>query len=358
MKKNSGRISEVMALMAVYIGGLVFFRTLNEMGNDTSLLEALPGGVVNLAIALAGIITGAGMAFVEFNVFPRIAHLSGRLYALARFSITTATIISGIAVVYMLFTKVYFGKSWPDVFYDTGVFLSTGTFWAAFIYLMLFSVILSVFKVIHYHVGPGTVFNFITGKYRVPQEEDRIFMFIDLKSSTTIAEQLGHVRYSRFLNTCFNDLNEIIEHHQAEIYQFVGDEAVLTWKTGENGENAKCIKLFYDFKKRLAQNRHLYVEKFGVFPEFKASVHAGLVSASEAQGGKRELLYHGDVLNICARILELCSRYKKDLLLSACVADWVRQSPEYTILHVEECMLRGKGEYTTVFEVRETERRQ
>lgn len=176
---------------------------------------------------------------------------------------------------------------------------------------MLFSITLNFFKVIHYHVGPGTVFNFITGKYRVPQEEDRIFMFIDLKSCTKIAEQLGHTRYSRFLNTCFNDLGEVIARHQAEIYQFVGDEAVLTWQTDVGSKNDRCIKIFYDFKKQLAQNQDLYLEKFGIFPEFKASVHAGLVSASEAQGSKRELLYHGDVLNICARILELCSRYRK-----------------------------------------------
>jgi adenylate cyclase len=354
MKKKSGKITEVIALMAVYIGGLILFRILNELGSDTSMMENLPEGMVNLTIALAGIVTGAGMAFIEFNVLPRIAHLPGRHYTVLRFLITTTTVICGIAFVQTLFAKVYFGKSWADTLIDTGRFLQTGIFWSSFIYLMLFSIILSLFKVVHYHIGPGTMLNFISGKYRIPQEQDRIFLFIDLKSSTTIAEQLGHARYSRFLNTCFNDLAEVIKLHQAEIYQFVGDEAVLTWRTDTDNKNAKCIKLFYDFKKRLAQNRELYLEKFGIFPEFKAAAHTGMVSASEAQGGKRELLYHGDVLNTCARILELCSRYKKELLLSESVADWIRQSPNYTIQHVEECILRGKEEYTSVFEVFET----
>lgn len=355
MQQKSGKISQVIILMAVYIGGLILFRILNELGSDSTMMENLPESMVNLAIALAGVFTGAGMAFIEFNVLPRIAHLPSRLYTLSRFLITTTTVITGIALVQTLFTKIYFGKTWPDTLADTVTFLQTGIFWSGFIYLMLFSIILNLFKVVHYHIGPGTMFNFITGKYRVPQEEDRIFMFIDLKSSTTIAEQLGHARYSRFLNTCFNDLSEVITLHQAEIYQFVGDEAVLTWRADAGNKNTKCIKLFYDFKKRLARNRELYLEKFGIFPEFKAAAHTGLVSASEAQGGKRELLYHGDVLNTCARILELCSRYKKELLVSESVANWIQQSPDYTIQHVEECILRGKEEYTSVFEVRQTQ---
>jgi adenylate cyclase len=355
MQTTSSKLSEVIIIMTIYIGGLVFFRILNELGTDASMLENLPNRAANMAIALAGVATGAGMAFIEFNVLPRIAHLPNGIYALSRFVITTATVIGCLIFVFLLFATVYFNTNLVDTLAATGTFLRSGIFWSTFIYLMLFSSILNLIKVVHFHIGPGTVFKFISGKYRVPQEEDRIFLFIDLKSSTTIAEQLGHARYSRFLNTCFNDLAEVIAVHQAEIYQFVGDEAVLTWRTGADKKNVNCIKLFYDFKKRLDRNREVYLEKFGIFPEFKAAAHTGMVSASEAQGVKRELLYHGDVLNTCARILELCSRYKKELLVSQSVASWLQQSPDYTVQHVEECILRGKEEYTSVFEVRQTQ---
>lgn len=45
--------------------------------------------------------------------------------------------------------------------------------------------------------GPGVPLGFLRGQYHRPKEEDRIFMFLDLKSSTTLAEQLGHLKYSR-----------------------------------------------------------------------------------------------------------------------------------------------------------------
>ncbi|MBK7107553.1 MAG: hypothetical protein IPH62_19990 [Ignavibacteriae bacterium] len=37
--------------------------------------------------------------------------------------------------------------------------------------------------------GQGILWKFITGKYLHPRQEERIFMFLDLKSATTIAEK-------------------------------------------------------------------------------------------------------------------------------------------------------------------------
>ncbi|HTM93239.1 MAG TPA: hypothetical protein VL095_12520, partial [Flavisolibacter sp.] len=44
---------------------------------------------------------------------------------------------------------------------------------------------------INHLLGEGVLWKFISGKYHQPREEERIFMFLDMKSSTTIAEQLG-----------------------------------------------------------------------------------------------------------------------------------------------------------------------
>jgi adenylate cyclase len=352
MKEVYNRVTELFALVVIYIVGLVFFRFLMFLGTvDTVWVDSVPPLILNLAVALNGLVVGIGMAFIEFRIFPRMVNLPTHTFMALRFLITITTITLGIAVVHHLFVMLYFGQSFGEAYMYTLRFMETGVFWALFIYLVFLSVILNIFKVVHHHIGPNAFVNYVTGKYRIPQEENRVFIFIDLKSSTSIAEQLGHVKYSRFLNTFFNDLTEIIARHQGEVYQFVGDEAVLTWRIGKDEQCQKCIQLFYDFKDKLYRNRSLYEEKFGVFPEFKASIHVGLVSASESQGRKRELVYHGDVLNTCARILELCSRLKKDLLLSEPVAQWIIDSPDYTIHPLDAIMLRGKGEYTSVFEV-------
>ena len=57
------------------------------------------------------------------------------------------------------------------------------------------------------------------GQYHKPREVERIFMFIDLKDSTTIAENLGNEAYSSFVTEYFNDLSDAINAFGGEIYQ-------------------------------------------------------------------------------------------------------------------------------------------
>ena len=47
--------------------------------------------------------------------------------------------------------------------------------------------------------GQGILVNFLVGKYHQPKVENRIFLFMDLKDSTSIAEKLGHIGYSLLL---------------------------------------------------------------------------------------------------------------------------------------------------------------
>lgn len=51
--------------------------------------------------------------------------------------------------------------------------------------------------------GQGALGNIIRGKYNTPKEEKRIFMFLDLNSSTSMAEQLGDETYHELLKDFF-----------------------------------------------------------------------------------------------------------------------------------------------------------
>jgi len=78
---------------------------------------------------------------------------------------------------------------------------------------------------------PGVLILLLMGRYDNPKEEERIFIFLDLKSSTTHAEKLGHVKYSKLIRDCFLHINYISVKYRAEIYQYVVDEIVLSWPT-------------------------------------------------------------------------------------------------------------------------------
>jgi adenylate cyclase len=65
--------------------------------------------------------------------------------------------------------------------------------------------------------GPGVFRNFLLGKYFHPSREERIFMFLDLRSSTTIAERLGEEQYIEFLREVIKISTAGILRHQGEI---------------------------------------------------------------------------------------------------------------------------------------------
>jgi adenylate cyclase len=96
--------------------------------------------------------------------------------------------------------------------------------------------------------GQANFWNIIRGKYNSPIEEKRIFMFLDINSSTTIAEQLGDEAYHALLKDFFADITAPILEHKGNIYQYVGDEVVIAWKIEEGKEDIHCLKCFFDMK--------------------------------------------------------------------------------------------------------------
>ena len=75
----------------------------------------------------------------------------------------------------------------------------------------------------------------LIGEYHKPKNENRIFIFLDINESTSIAEDLGHTRYFMMLRRFFRDITLPIMANDGEIYQYVGDEVVLNWSnTPEN----------------------------------------------------------------------------------------------------------------------------
>ncbi len=141
-------------------------------------------------------------------------------------------------------------------------------------------------------------------------------MFLDLRSSTTYAEQIGHEKFSEMIQDCFYDLAMVVEEHRAEIYQYVGDEAVLTWKMKNGLSDHNSLRAFFAFDDRLKSRSEYYREKYGFIPEFKAGLNGGEVMVAEVGEIKKEIAYHGDVLNTGARIQARCNFYGRNLLIS------------------------------------------
>ena len=157
-------------------------------------------------------------------------------------------------------------------------------------------------------------------KYLRPKDEERIFMFLDLKASTAIAEEIGHRRYFEFISDFITDATTPILNNHGEIYQYVGDQIVISWRMDKGQFDPHCIKCFFDIKNQIKQLSLKYQTKFDVVPAFKAGLHFGNVTVGEVGVIKKDLVFSGDVLNTAASIQSKCNEYHAELLISSDLA--------------------------------------
>ena len=64
---------------------------------------------------------------------------------------------------------------------------------------------------------------------------------------------------------------------------------------------------------------------------------------------KREIVYHGDVLNTAARLLELCKTRNEGLVVSQAVGEAVDKDAKVHAIWHEDVLLRGKREHVEVY---------
>ncbi|UCH66748.1 MAG: adenylate/guanylate cyclase domain-containing protein [Ignavibacterium sp.] len=199
--------------------------------------------------------------------------------------------------------------------------------------------------------GQGVLLNFILGKYHHPKEEKRIFMFMDLKSSTTYAEKLGHIEYSKLIQDCFFDLTDVVANNYANIYQYVGDEAVLSWEFDKGLKNNNCINVYYDYMNVIRGKSNYYDNKYGMIPEFKAGASSGYATVAEVGELKKELAYHGDVLNTASRIQGVCNKYNKSLLISEELEKNLKLDKNFKKELIGSIELKGKLQLVNIYSI-------
>jgi adenylate cyclase len=220
---------------------------------------------------------------------------------------------------------------------------------------LIVTFLINFFQVVQVKIGRRVLLNLLRGRYHSPLEEERVFMFLDLRSSTTYAERLGNLRYSRLIQDCFSDLTDTIRQHRVEVYQYVGDEAILTWTPDVGLRDHNCIEAYFHFEDRLEQRAPYYQAEYGFVPEFKAGVNCGVVTVAEVGIVKREIAYHSDVLNTAARIQAQCNEFGTPLLISEGVERQLPYNPRYEIALVGDIALRGKEQSVKIYSVSRTQ---
>ena len=345
---NSWKFRQVLIrllwMIATWVVALKIFVILRFSGNPNAANPIDPSAPVDISILFLNVLRGGiilGIAFglldliFERRVFKVMSY--GQLILIKSIFYIFLVVLTSFITNLISFT-IYHGYLDFDLWVKN---ISRLPWRVPLFYVSLICILINITKQIDLKFGPGNLLNLLLGRYHKPQQDHRIFMFLDMKSSTRIAEKLGHIQVSRLIQDCFTDLT-IVRDYKAEIYQYVGDEVVISWSMTNGLENLNCIKAYFKFQELLESRSDFYRKKYGLVPFFKAGLNVGDVTIAEVGQIKREIAFHGDTLNTASRIQGKCNDYKKSLLLSQALKELIEGNEKLHISLAGKVLLRGK----------------
>lgn len=307
-------------------------------------IESLPA---QFEIFLNAFVFGSLFTIINVRIEKAFrGHTSLGFIILIKTILYSAAMAIAIGIIYFVF-KI-FNLMNPET-YRVLMEMMTPRYVISLVLYLLFSILLINFLLhVNRKFGRGVLLKMISGGYHKPHEEERIFLFLDLKGSTTLAEHMGHRIYSRLLRECIHDLTEIVLDYRAEIYQYVGDEVVLSWKINNGTENQNCLRLVFAYADKLESRRGYYIDEFSTVPQFRSGMSCGKVSVTEIGDLKREIAYHGDVLNTASRIQGEAKRRDECLIISDELLARLEPTVDFECQALGNVALKGKHNHVNL----------
>jgi adenylate cyclase len=200
-----------------------------------------------------------------------------------------------------------------DIFY--GNILDHNWLLKRTLYWMILFAITQLYLEINDKYSPGVFVDILLGKYIQPKNENRIIMFIDLKDSTPIAEKLGHEHYFLFIREFIYHISLALIEHGGIIYQYVGDEVVVSWKYSRKNIR-QCLGSIILARRNIQRHSERFRRSYGIIPEFRVGMHVGDVTVGEIGIIKKDLAMSGDTMNTTARIRSACNELNQQFIVS------------------------------------------
>jgi len=108
---------------------------------------------------------------------------------------------------------------------------------------------------------------------------------------------------------------------------------------------------YYAFKDILERRSVYYLKKYGLKPVFKAGMNLGEVTVVEVGRLKKEIAFHGDTVNIAARIQDMCNEIGRELLISESLAQKLVNRGDFRKEKLGKILLRGKQEKISLYSI-------
>jgi adenylate cyclase len=342
------RIVVIVALIAALAAVTIGWLRSHVEGFVYDFAE-LENGVRN-GITVGALLAAFDLFYVQGPRGAWLRRLSFGRAVLIRALLSTAIIVAGFTFNRLLFGLLH-GFERSGLHYFGGPLLRDTII--AFVIFLVISEFLQMRRVI----GGRTLNALLLGRYHRPVREERVFLLVDIKGSTALAERLGDERAHAFITSTFFDIDQPILEHGGEVYSYVGDGLIASWPLARGADAGRCLHCYLAIRDTLARRAEHYRQRYGLAPEIRAVLHAGPVVAGECGDAKLSIVYLGDTLNTAARLEETAKALDRACLVSG---DLLRKMPLPTTLAAEPLgpiALRGRQRPIDTYALEPADRR-
>ena len=154
-----------------------------------------------LGAAATGAAIGLGSAWFELRMIPRVVRaltVGGLLLVRTFFYVGLCALAIHAVTMPVLGLSEHGGLFGYYTSPEYRSFVFGGRFVLALVILTLTSFVINFVRQLNRMLGPGPLTSLLLGRYHRPVAEERIFMFLDLNNSTSIAATLGPLRFNAF----------------------------------------------------------------------------------------------------------------------------------------------------------------
>ncbi len=147
----------------------------------------------------------------------------------------------------------------------------------------------------------------------------------------------------------YSIINDICYKYSGEIYQYIGDEVIISWPTKNTENNTNAVKTFLEVEQEINKRSNYFQETYSLTPEFWSGASSGEVTVVEIGTFKRHITYFGDALNMASRLTSLCKEAGPQFLISSHIRDNLLECSEVEYTNLGKYELRGFSEKVSVY---------
>lgn len=178
--------------------------------------------------------------------------------------------------------------------------------------------------------------------------KDITILFADIRSFTTLSENMTPEETFKFLNSYLNRIGPIIRSHNGFIDKYIGDGIMALFPQSPKDAIDAAIAMV----KRIHEYNHERIV-YGLQP---ISIGIGIHTGSAILGiigetMRIESTVISDTVNLSSRIESLTKHFHTTILISGDVYQQVKDIPGYYFRYISKVIVKGKSKPTKIYEV-------